>query len=80
MNLVERRALASLRGQGQSQVSNITKTFRPADLYQIGAQAAVSTWSLTLDQRDNSFASLLDRPTVSSYPHPLDTPGARTRR
>ena len=27
-------------GQGQSQVSNITKTFRPADLYQIGAQAA----------------------------------------
>ena len=26
--------------QGQSQVSNIAKTFRPADLYQMGAQAA----------------------------------------
>ena len=28
-------------GQGQTQARDIAKTFRPADLYQIGAQAAV---------------------------------------
>ena len=28
-------------GQGQTQVRDIAKTFRPADLYQVGAQAAV---------------------------------------
>jgi hypothetical protein len=28
-------------GQGQAQARNIAKTFRPADLHQIGAQAAV---------------------------------------
>jgi hypothetical protein len=28
-------------GQRQTQVRNIAKTFRPADLYQVGAQAAV---------------------------------------
>src|ERR1700722_19413209 len=67
-------------GQGQSQVSNITKTFRPADLHQIGAQAAGITLRRNQPQHPShprSPGRLSTRPTVptvSSYPHSLDTP------
>ena len=79
-------------GQGQSQVSNIAKTFRPADLYQIGAQAAGITLRRNQPQHPShprSPGRLSTRPTVppvSSYPHSLDTPcqwrsdGPRQRR
>ena len=68
-------------GQGQSQVSNIAKTFRPADLYQIGAQAAGITLRRNQSQHPShprSPGRLSTRPTVPSvpsYPHSLDTPG-----
>ena len=67
-------------GQGQSQVSNIAKTFRPADLYQIGAQAAGITLRRNQPQHPShprSPGRLSTRPTVppvSSCPHSLDTP------
>ena len=70
-------------GQGQSQVSNIAKTFRPADLYQIGAQAAGITLRRNQPQHPShprSPGRLSTRPTVppvSSYPHSLDTPASR---
>ena len=69
-------------GQGQSQVSNIAKTFRPADLYQIGAQAAGITLRRNQPQHPShprSPGRLSTRPIVppvSSYPHSLDTPPA----
>ena len=71
-------------GQGQSQVSNIAKTFRPADLYQIGAQAAGITLRRNQPQHPShprSPGRLSTRPTVpsvSSYPHSLDTPSSQS--
>jgi hypothetical protein len=67
-------------GQGQSQVRNIAKTFRPADLYQIGAQAAGVILCRNQPQHPShprSPSRLSTRPIVppvSSYPHSLDTP------
>jgi hypothetical protein len=67
-------------GQGQSQLSNIANTFRPADLYQIGTQAAGITLCRNQPQHPShprSPSRLSTRPTVpsvSSYPHSLDTP------
>ena len=67
-------------GQGQSQVRNIAKTFRPADLYQIGAQATGIIPRRNQPQHPShprSPGRLSTRPIVrpvSSYPHSLDTP------
>ena len=67
-------------GQAQSQVSNIAKTFRTADLYQIGARAAGIIPCRNQSQHPSyprSPGRLSTRPTVppvSSYPHSLDTP------
>ena len=64
-------------GQGQSQVRNIAKTFRPADLYQIGAQATGVIPRRNQPQHPShprSPGRLSTRPIVppvSSYPHSL---------
>jgi hypothetical protein len=71
-------------GQGQSQVRNIAKTCRPADLYQIGAQATGVIPRRNQPQHPlhpRSPGRLSTRPIVppvSSYPHSLDTPLCRT--
>ena len=72
-------------GQGQTQVRNIAKTFRPADLYQIGAQAAGIIAGRNQPQHPShprSPSRLSTRPIVppvSSYPHSLDTPASGRR-
>ena len=66
--------------QGQSQVRNIAKTFRPADLYQIGAQTTGIIPRRNQPQHPShprSPGRLSTRPIVppvSSCPHSLDTP------
>ena len=67
-------------GQIQTQVRDIAKTSRPADLYQIGAQAAGIITSRNQPQypsHPRSPSRLSIRPSVppvSSSPHSLDTP------
>jgi hypothetical protein len=55
-------------GQGQSQVGNIAKTFRPADLYQIGAHAA----GITLPSQSTAT------PIASPFPRSAIDPTDRT--
>jgi hypothetical protein len=62
-------------GQRQPQVRDIAKTFKPADLYQVGAQAAVIIAGRKQPQHPSHSRSpsrLSTRPTSS--PHSLDTP------
>ena len=67
-------------GQGQTQVRDIAKTFRSADLYQVGAQAAVIIAGRKQPQHPSHSRSpsrLSTRPIVplvASSPHSLDTP------
>ena len=67
-------------GQGQTQVGDIAKAFRPADLYQIGAQAAGIIAGRNQPQypsHPHSPCRLSTRPIVplvASSPHSLDTP------
>ena len=73
-------------GQGQTQVRDIAKTFRPADLYQIGAQAAVIIAGRNQPQHPShprSPSRLSTRPIVplvASSPHSLDTPAGLPSR
>jgi hypothetical protein len=57
-------------GQGQTQARDIAKTFRPADLYQIGAQAAVIS----------AGRKLTATPIASAFPQPALDPTDRTSR
>ena len=72
-------------GLGQSQVHNIAKTFWPADLYQIGAQATGIIPRRNQAQHPShprSPGRLSTRPIVppvSSYTHSLDTPSGIDR-
>jgi hypothetical protein len=67
-------------GQGQTEIRDITKTFWPADLYQIGAQAAGIIAGRNQPQHPShprSPSRLSTRPIVppvSPSPHSLDTP------
>jgi CheY-like chemotaxis protein len=67
-------------GQRQTQVPDIAKTFRPVDLYQVGAQAAVIIAGRKQPQHPSHSRSpsrLSPRPIVplvASSPHSLDTP------
>jgi hypothetical protein len=67
-------------GQGQPQICDITKTFWPADLYQIGTQTAGIIAGRNQPQHPSHQCSpsrLSTRPIVprvASSPHSLDTP------
>jgi hypothetical protein len=67
-------------GQGQAQARNIAKTFRPADLHQIGAQAAVIIAGRNQPQHPSHpvFPQRAIDPTEPTsrvvIPHSLDTP------